>query len=78
MARKNKREDGEDTQQLERIQNTEPNLMGMIGFDTWWMLAEKRLKLRSDTKEAVKRHFKARGYLVSGDFEAGIKDFGIR
>lgn len=78
MARKNRKDLPEDTQNAENIENSAPNLAKYMSYDAWWILAEKRLKLKPEMKEAVKKHFKARGFLDNKDFEAGIKDFGIK
>lgn len=48
-----------------------------ISFDDWWVTAEYRYKLKPELREAIKRHFEARGFMNSGDFDSGIKDFGI-
>jgi hypothetical protein len=77
MSRKNRRDLPEEAEVSENIQNIQPDLAKTMSFDMWWTLAERRLKLKPELKEAVKKHFKSRGFLTNNDFEAGIKDFGI-
>jgi len=59
-----------------RQEETQP-IKRQISFDDWWTTVEYKYKLKSSMKEAVRLHFKARGFLQSGDFTNGIKDFGI-
>lgn len=47
-------------------------------YDAWWLLTQRRLNLSSSLKEALRRHFRARGFLDSGKYDDGLKDFGIR
>lgn len=49
-----------------------------ISFDAWWVLAQKRHGFSPALKEAVYMHFRARGFLSSGDFEEGLVDFGVK
>ena len=49
-----------------------------VSFDEWWSTAEYYFKLKPALRESVKKHFEARGFMASGDFDNGIKDFGIK
>ena len=53
-------------------------ILPKMSFDTWWLLAQQRLSLRIELKEAVKKHLEARGFMKTGDFEKGLIDFGYR
>lgn len=46
-------------------------------YEAWWLITQRRLNLSPSLKEALKRHFKARGFLESGRYDDGLKDFGI-
>ena len=48
-----------------------------LTYDAWWVMAQQRYKLKPVMQEVLFKHFKARGFLESGDFEAGIKDYGL-
>ena len=45
-------------------------------FEAWWMLAQSTYKLAPHMKSAVYKHFKARGFLVSKEYDKGLRDFG--
>lgn len=49
----------------------------IISFDAWWIMKAQSLNLKPEMKNAVKKHFEARGFMQSGDFDGGIIDFGI-
>lgn len=44
-----------------------------LSFDAWFM--QKGLK--SELKNILKKHFDARGFMASKEFDTGLKDFGI-
>jgi hypothetical protein len=46
-------------------------------FEAWWSLTQKKKKLNPAMKKAVEIYFERKGYLASGDFEAGLKEFGV-
>lgn len=46
-------------------------------FDAWWVLTAQSKNLRSTLKEAIQRHFEARGFMESKEFDKGLQDFGI-
>jgi hypothetical protein len=79
MARNNRNneQNQEDGQEFETIENSIPNLTN-IDYDTWWTLTQKKLNLSKDLKISVKKHFEARGFLKSRNFDAGLADFGIK
>lgn len=47
-------------------------------FDSWWMQAMSKFKLKADLKEPVRKHFESRGFMASGKYEDGLKDFGFK
>jgi hypothetical protein len=47
-------------------------------FDSWWMQAMSKWKLNDALKEPVRKHFQARGFLESGKYEDGLRDFGFK
>ena len=49
----------------------------VITFEAWWMQAQSANKLAPHMKEAVYKHFKARGFLASKRYDDGLKDWGI-
>lgn len=48
-----------------------------LTFEAWWVMAQRKYNLKPVMQEVLFKHFKARGFLDSGDFEAGIKDYGL-
>ena len=48
-----------------------------VSFDAWWLQAQQQYGLSSDLKDIVRKHFQARGFLNTGEFLKGIKDFGF-
>jgi hypothetical protein len=62
----------------EQVEDTYKPTVIKESFDQWWGTAEYRYKLNSNMKESVRKHFIARGFFDSGDWDVGIKDFGIR
>jgi len=48
-----------------------------MSYDAWWLTTQRRLQLQSGLKDALRKHMKARGFLASGRFDDGLKDFGI-
>lgn len=47
-------------------------------FDLWWSKTQAKYKLDPEMKEAIKLHFKARGFMANDKtFEDGLKDFGF-
>lgn len=48
-----------------------------LTFEAWWVMAQRKYNLKPVMQEVLHNHFKARGFLDSGDFEAGIKDYGL-
>lgn len=52
-----------------------------ISFDQWWMITNKRLKLRAHYKEILAADFKARGITKSETkerYDEALKIFGIK
>lgn len=48
-----------------------------MSFDTWWIQAQSKYKFKQELKEAVRKHFAARGFLDdSRKFDKGLIDFG--
>ena len=46
-------------------------------FDAWWAMKQGTLKLDTDMKDILKKHFTARGFMKSKEFDKGLKDFGL-
>lgn len=49
-----------------------------IPFESWWIQTQNRLNLKPDLQESVKKHFQARGFMDSKDFNGGLRDFGFK
>jgi len=49
-----------------------------ITFDAWWLRTQNKYKFKPALKNAVKRHFEARGFMDYTKFDAGLRDFGFR
>jgi len=69
-------QDAYQQSQAEATEEAKP-VKRQISFDDWWATAEYYYKLKPELREAIKKHFEARGFLASGEFDNGIKDFGI-
>jgi hypothetical protein len=52
-------------------------IMPRMEYDAWWLLTQRRLNLQPTLKVALKKHFQARGFLESGRYDDGLRDFGI-
>lgn len=50
----------------------------IMGFDQWWLLTQSRLGLAASVKEALKNHMKSRGFLSTGRYDDGLRDFGYK
>lgn len=48
-----------------------------VTYDAWWVMAQRKYNLKPVMNEVLFKHFKARGFLESGDFDAGISDYGL-
>lgn len=49
-----------------------------VGFDQWYAQAcRKNKKLTPNLKKALMLHMEARGFMKSGDYDKGLKDFGL-
>ncbi len=48
-----------------------------LTYEAWWVLAQRKYNLKPVMQEVLFKHFKARGFLESGDFESGISDYGL-
>lgn len=48
----------------------------VITFEAWWMQAQSAKKLAPHMKEAIYKHFKARGFLATKKYDDGLRDFG--
>lgn len=63
------------------VQQTKPlpaRVKPKMSFDAWWVMAQRATGLKASMKMPVYKHLKARGFLASGDFNAGLKDFGVK
>lgn len=49
-----------------------------ISFDQWWLQVQNSKNLRPELKAAIYKHFESRGFLADGNFDAGLKDFGVK
>lgn len=48
-----------------------------VSFDAWWLQAQSKYKFKSELKEAIRKHFTARGFINdSRRYDQGLKDFG--
>jgi hypothetical protein len=47
-------------------------------FNSFWLLAQRKYNLKPSLKDPVYKHMRARGFLATGDFHAGLKDFGVK
>lgn len=52
--------------------------MPKMSFDAWWMRTRTKHKFNPEMKEVIWKHFKARGFLKSGRFDDGLRDFGVK
>lgn len=52
--------------------------MPELSFDAWWARTQKKYKLAPEMKEVIYKHLKARGFVKNGQFDEGLKDFGIK
>lgn len=58
-----------------QVQQEAPHIP--VSFDAWWLQTQSKYKFKPELKEAIKRHFTARGFINdSRMFEQGLKDFG--
>ena len=48
-----------------------------ISFSAWWLQIQQAKQLKFELREALRKHFESRGFLASGEFEEGLKDFGL-
>ena len=60
------------------VTNQAAPVKAKISFDQWWLQVQNIKKLRPELKTAVYKHFESRGYLVNENFDAGLKDFGVK
>lgn len=68
---------GEEAPKAPQAQGTQQTPHIPISFDAWWLQTQSKYKLRAELKEAVRKHFTARGFINdSRKFEQGLKDFG--
>ncbi len=49
-----------------------------ISFDSWWIQTMNKHELKPELREAVRKHFEARGFMDYKKFDAGLRDFGFR
>ena len=49
-----------------------------MSFDAWWMRTRTKHRFNPEMKEVIFKHFKARGFLRSGRFDDGLRDFGVK
>jgi hypothetical protein len=49
-----------------------------ISFDAWWIQTQSKHKLKPELREAVLKHFEARGFMDYKKFDLGLRDFGFR
>jgi hypothetical protein len=47
-------------------------------FNAWWTLAQRKFGLQPHMKEALYKHFKARGFISSKNYDEGLRDFGFK
>jgi hypothetical protein len=48
-----------------------------ITFSAWWLQIQQAKRLKIELREALKKHFTARGFMASGEFDKGLADFGL-
>ena len=49
-----------------------------VSFDDWYLQKQHGRNWRPEMKEALRRHLTACGFMKTGDFENGLKHFGIK
>ena len=49
-----------------------------LTFDAWWAMKQGTLRMAPEMKDVLRKHFVARGFMASGEFDKGLEDFGIR
>jgi hypothetical protein len=54
-----------------------PPARPVISFQAWWLQAQQAKQLKFELREALKKHFEARGFMTSGEFDKGLADFGL-
>lgn len=54
-----------------------PRQKPVMGFDAWWMMTQRKFNLDPVMKDAIYKHFRARGFLNNNKFDDGLVDFGI-
>lgn len=52
-------------------------VLPIMTYEAWWLITQRRLDLKAGLKDALKKHMRARGFLASGRFDDGLRDFGI-
>ena len=65
-------------QQAQQAQPAPAPIKRQVSFDDWWTLVAHSRKLSPGMKEAVKIHMSRTGFLKSGQFDAGLKHFGVK
>lgn len=68
---------GESAQKVEQQQAAPKAAYIPVSFDAWWLQAQSKYKFKSELKEAIRKHFIAKGFINdSRQFEQGLRDFG--
>jgi hypothetical protein len=67
---------GEQSEEQPVSQDVKP-IMPNISFDSWWLQVQNKHSFKSALKDAVKKHFEARGFMSSREFDKGLRDFGF-
>jgi hypothetical protein len=68
---------GEESPSIE-ISQAPQSIDVPISFDAWWLQTQGKYKFKPELKEAVRRHFEARGFTDYKNYNAGLRDFGFR
>jgi hypothetical protein len=70
---------GQKAEENQTLTANQPQPMHIqISFDQWWLQTQQKYNFKTDLKEALKKHFEAKGFMDdSRNFDKGLKDFGF-
>jgi hypothetical protein len=60
------------------VEQKPKNLDIPISFDAWWIQVQNKYKFSPNLRDAVRKHFEARGFMDYKKFNDGLRDFGFR
>ena len=65
------------TQEENKPEKLPPPANPKLTFDGWYAINQRKHNFKPIMREILLKHFKSRGFLENGDFDAGLKDYGI-